>query len=195
MVWKNLKFLGEKTYGKKRLVKLVDKLTPLLKDSKKVLDVGTGTGMIPHAILKNIPKIKFTGIDVYLPKKKFISVKKYDGTKIPFPKNSFDTVMMVDVLHHTKDIKKVLEEVKRVTKRNIIIKDHYYNNKLELPKLKIFDYLGNKPYGVPTPYNFLKIEEFNQLFKELNLKKVKVQKFKYMPFDVNQVIFKLKKYL
>ena len=44
-----------------------------------------------------------TGIDVLVRDHTHIPVVKFDGTSIPFPDRSFDTLVFVDVLHHTND--------------------------------------------------------------------------------------------
>ena len=58
------------------------------------------------------------------------------------------------MLHHVKkeDLKTLFKEAIRVSKKYIIIKDHYYKNSLDYLILKIYDYIGNKPYGVNLPY-------------------------------------------
>ena len=51
----------------------------------------------------------------------------YDGQHMPFKDKSFDTALILTVLHHVADQKTILLEAKRVAKRIIIIEDVHYN--------------------------------------------------------------------
>ena len=64
-----------------------------------------------------------TGIDVLLRDHTHIPVVEFDGTTIPFPDRSFDTLVFVDVLHHTNDPVLLLREAARVARNTIVIKD------------------------------------------------------------------------
>lgn len=73
----------------------------ILKRSK-VLDVGCGEYKImPQAL----------GIDVQL--RPGVD-KTSDARKLPFPKNSFDAVTMLEVIEHVENPEKALREIKRV---------------------------------------------------------------------------------
>lgn len=78
-----------------------------------ILDIGAGTG-VSTKYFKNIILLD--------PSKEML--KRAKGKKVlgraenlPFLDNTFDAVISVTSLHHT-DIKKVIEEVKRVSKKN-----------------------------------------------------------------------------
>jgi ubiquinone/menaquinone biosynthesis C-methylase UbiE len=47
----------------------------------------------------------------------------YDGDRMPFKDDQFDTSLILFVLHHTPDPAKVLAEAKRVSKKIIILED------------------------------------------------------------------------
>ena len=64
-----------------------------------------------------------TGIDVLVRDHAHIPVVKFDVTSIPFPDRSFDTLVFVDVLHHTNDPVLLLREAARVARNTIVIKD------------------------------------------------------------------------
>ncbi len=54
------------------------------------------------------------------------------------------------------------------------------------------DYLGNKPYGVNLPYNYLKISGWQKVFENLQATVVKTEKFRFVLLDpCKQVIFSL----
>ncbi|MEK6907172.1 MAG: class I SAM-dependent methyltransferase [Nanoarchaeota archaeon] len=178
-------------YRNKKLLKLI--YNDLI-DSPSILSVGCGTGFIENYIASRNKKIKIKGIDVLVPEKTYIKVKKYDGKKIPFKSNSFDVVMFLDVLHHTDNIKDLMSEAKRVTKKIILIKDHYYDTKFDHFLLRMADYIGNKGLGINLNYNYLKESEWRLLIKQLNLKIIKFKKFKYNCLHPSKnIILKLNK--
>jgi SAM-dependent methyltransferase len=51
----------------------------------------------------------------------------YDGTTLPFGKDSFDVALVITVLHHAPDPDAVLTEVRRVARRIIVIEEIYEN--------------------------------------------------------------------
>jgi len=187
------KFIDENFIFPARYNRLAKKLTPYLTDCKTVLDLGASCGRLAHTISRSLPKIKFTGVDIIVQPETFIPIKKYDGKKLPFKNSSFDCVMIIDVLHHDKRIDEVIKEAKRVSKKHILIKDHYWDNKFDFKVLKYADYMGNRAYGVELPYNFLKIEKWKSIFKENNLKIIEQEKYRDNLLNpIKHVIFKLK---
>jgi ubiquinone/menaquinone biosynthesis C-methylase UbiE len=173
---------------------MVKYLPPYLKNTKKVLDLGASCGRLSKELSKKLQYTEFIGIDTHVQPKTFIPIKKYDGKNIPFPDNSFDCVMIIDVLHHDEHPELILQEARRVSKKNILIKDHYWKNKIDFILLKYADYIGNKPYGIALPYNFLKISDWEDMIKKTNLKISKSKKFKYNLFDpCKHIIYLLEK--
>src|SRR3989344_2880048 len=126
----------------------------------------------------------------------FTRIKK--NKKIPSPENSFDTVLVLTVLHHSDDPLMVLREAERVTRsggRIIILEsvygvksygnlkkeqqrfvniffDHFYN--------RIIHYSNFKQNKVNIPFNFRTPEDWNILFKK---EKLIVKRTVYLGFD------------
>lgn len=189
-----IKWFNENIVFPLRWKYLVKYLSPYLRNSKKVLDLGASEGRLANELSKKLPNIDFVGVDTHVQPKTFIPIKRYNGKKNPFPDNSFDCVMVIDVLHHDKNPTRILGEARRVSKKYILIKDHYWNNSLDFFLLKCADYSSNKPYGVTLPYNFLRITDWESMIKETNLKIIKSQKFRYNIFDLcKHVIYLLEK--
>lgn len=90
-----------------------------------ILDVGCASGWFLNEISKRYPNAQCTGIDVYN-KAIFYGKKKYknlhlfqaDAHNIPYPDNSFNVVICTEVLEHVSNPEKVLQEIKRVLKRD-----------------------------------------------------------------------------
>lgn len=170
-----------------RRTKILSKLfSQLIPNEAKVLDVGCGDGLIDLYIMKLRPDINITGVDILKREKIHIPVTLYDGIKLPFSDNFFNCVIFIDVLHHTNNPEILLAEAKRVSKKTIIIKDHYCNNLFAYNRLKFMDWVGNKFYGVNLPYNYFSKTKWYEVYERLNLNKEKeINKLDLYPFPFN----------
>lgn len=99
---------------------------------KRVLDVGTGEGVVPFLAKK--PGRKIVAVDIsranikaakarqekgnWRPKTEFLLA---DAENLPFADNSFDTVICLHVLEHLPNFQKGLRELRRVAKGRMII--------------------------------------------------------------------------
>jgi 2-polyprenyl-3-methyl-5-hydroxy-6-metoxy-1,4-benzoquinol methylase len=89
-----------------------------------ILDVGCATG--DYCV--KLKKLGFncTGIDInkkYVEKAIENKIESYlmSADDLKFPDNSFDTILLFEVLEHVENPSRVIEEVKRVAKKNILI--------------------------------------------------------------------------
>ena len=147
-----------------RLKSLVSSIAPFIGKEKTALDVGCGTGAFAKALAERFG-MKVKGIDLRPPRKE-IDFVLFDGKKIPFGDNSFELVFLVDVLHHVAgkaDREKLIEECKRVSSKALIIKDHYYENRLQRYFLNAMDFTTNSFYSVHTPFGFISKQEWNEM--------------------------------
>lgn len=104
--------------GRRQLLKqLLNKVNP-----KKVLDIGCGTGETLTFVRSLYPKADLFGIDTsdvaikFAKKRGHRNIVKATALKLPFPDNTFDTVLFLDVLEHIKSDAQALSESKRVLK-------------------------------------------------------------------------------
>jgi ubiquinone/menaquinone biosynthesis C-methylase UbiE len=96
-----------------------------LPDQAAVLDLGSGPGYFWQEHEKTVPagcKIFLTDISggmlkesrALLSKNKLYSFLVVDAVNIPFPEDKFDLVIANHMLHHVRDLKQALVEVRRV---------------------------------------------------------------------------------
>jgi 2-polyprenyl-3-methyl-5-hydroxy-6-metoxy-1,4-benzoquinol methylase len=95
---------------------------------KSILDVGAGEGFTLEAlrknkIAKNLEGIEYMDDALALAKKLHpeVMIKKGDIYKLPYKANSFDLIICTEVLEHLEYPDKAIDELKRVTKKYIII--------------------------------------------------------------------------
>lgn len=89
----------------------------ILKPGSSVLDVGCGSGFIAHH-LKGLLNSRVVGLDVGQATSARINFAGYDGRHFPIFNNTFDAVLLCYVLHHAQDARLVLEEARRVLRKN-----------------------------------------------------------------------------
>ena len=151
---------------------LAERISSLIPEGSAVLDVGTGDGGIAAAIRDAKAGLKVTGIDVLVRPRTAIPVVGFDGTRIPYPDQSHDVVLFVDVLHHTRDPQALLNEAARVARRFVIIKDHDRNGFLAGATLRLMDWVGNARFGVALPYNYWSLEQWTTGYGKAGLEVV-----------------------
>ncbi len=159
-----------RNYYRTRVAKYLADLCP---DKGKVLDVGCNDGKIALMINQQKPGLVVHGLDIQDNNGCLISKDLYDGHTMPYKDNAFDIVLAVDVLHHTTDILSVLQEMARVSKTYILIKDVVVYSKLTYNLMCVVDYLSNFRYGIKCTYNFPNRDEWNNYFCKSNLAIIK----------------------
>jgi SAM-dependent methyltransferase len=155
----------------RRVRRIADALAELLPPEGRVLDVGSGDGFVDLLIMRRRPGLEISGIDVVMRGRAHIPVEHFDGTTIPFEDDSFDVVMLVDVLHHTETPLDLLREAKRVSRDGLVIKDVTTGapDRLTRATLVGMDWVGNARHDVPLPYNFFTRTQWEEAFDELGL--------------------------
>lgn len=148
---------------------LASRISSLLPQGAKVLDVGCGDGTIDSLIMKNRPDVSISGIDVFLRGSTQIPVTSFDGLTIPYAPETFDAVLLVDVIHHAEAPEMLLQEAMRVSIDTVIIKDHTKNGLLAGSTLKLMDWVGNARHGVNLPYNYWTKRQWEKTLKKLGL--------------------------
>jgi SAM-dependent methyltransferase len=134
-----------------------------------VLDVGCGDGALAARLHSLRPDIRIEGVDVLAREHTAIPVRLFDGARLPYADASVDTVLMVDVLHHTDDPLMLLRESARVARFEVVVKDHLLEGFGARLTLRGMDWVGNARHGVRLPYNYWSRAEWNRAFDQLGL--------------------------
>jgi SAM-dependent methyltransferase len=163
-----------KVHGRYVMTRRVRILSTWLREQippdSRVLDVGSGDGSIARAIADARPDLRIEGVDVLIRSSTSIPTTQYDGLRLPFVDDSFDVIMLVDVLHHADNAGVVLREAARVARNRVLIKDHQTDGWGSKPTLRLMDWVGNAPHGVALPYNYLSRAQWLALFEQLDLR-------------------------
>ena len=169
------KFMEDKYV--KRARQIVKRIFPFINKKDNIIDIGTGTGFVTKSIIEK-KKNKITCVDVRLnPLCKSMPVLIYDGKKLPFPNESFDTALLIAVLHHCNQPLKVLDEAIRVSSKKIIIMEDLFESRIEKWLTLIEDSIVNwefkgHPHSNKTENGWL------EAFKQRNLNVVHFEKFR-----------------
>ena len=137
-----------------------------------VLDIGCGDGTIGRLIAGQRPDLAVQGVEFLVRPGCKIACQAFDGKTLPFADNSIDVCMFVDVLHHTVDVRVLLREAARVSSGLVLLKDHVSENSLDHATLGLMDWVGNRPHGVPLPYNYQSERGWQQHFAACGLREV-----------------------
>ena len=118
----------ENEYWNKKIQRISFRHRAAFKLMKKgsVLDLGCGDGLFLKMLKdKGIEGVglEISEIAIEKAKDRGLNVKEFDFavTKLPFADNSFETVVLLDVIEHLYQPEKVLKEAHRVSKRYLVI--------------------------------------------------------------------------
>lgn len=125
-----------------------DRIRPYLLDSN--LNVGSGHGFFSQAARR--AGIRMTSLDVAVADGLVdpAELVLYDGARMPFADGAFDVSLAMYVLHHTPDPAAVLAEMKRVTRRRIILVEELYRRLPGKLRLALLDYSINATGGLKS---------------------------------------------
>lgn len=153
----------------RRVNVLAHHLAELLPREARVLDVGSGDGLLARRTLDLRSDLHIEGLDVLQREHSHIPVKLFDGRSLPFDDGAFDVVQFIDVLHHTDHARQLLREAVRVTRQTLLIKDHTATGIMARVTLRFMDIVGNARFGVNLPHNYWRESEWRGVFDELGL--------------------------
>jgi ubiquinone/menaquinone biosynthesis C-methylase UbiE len=162
--------------------------------NSKILDLGCGSGIVIDEFRKRFDSEIF-GVDIIDNRVIDIPFKKIEGGDLScFDDNSFDTVMISFVLHHSKDPIELLKEAKRVARKNVIIYENLPEGFIPSIACKIHGesfakyFQKNKETG-----KFFKREEWLDIFKNLGLNLIYEQRVSSFLNPLKEELFVISK--
>ena len=161
--------LHQKLARGRRVRVLAGAIADMLPGGAAALDVGSGDGEIASQILRLRPDVSIIGIDVLARESTAVPIEIFDGKTIPYDDESFDVVMLIDVLHHSDQQEVLLSEAKRVARASLVIKDHLLQGAMSRRTLRFMDSIGNDRHGVRVPFNYLTPTEWNAAYDRVGL--------------------------
>ena len=160
---------------------LASRITQLVKaepgQAIRILDVGCGDMTLADAIQQRLGPVALRCVDVHIcpPERaaqdpRWQRYSTFDGRHLDFAPDSFDVVMMSDVLHHVQpdDRPLLLKSAGRVG-RHVLVKDHLEHGWFSRQMLRAMDVVGNYGYGVPIPRRYFDRASLESLFTQAGL--------------------------
>ena len=158
-------------------------------DGSQVLDIGAGTGWVGHR-LQERKACTVQLVDVVDRNETVLPLRLYNGKRLPYATNSFDTAVLVFVLHHTLNHAELLAEAARVARQRIIIVEDTPKNRLERAAQWACDTVMNLEHGFATPHSYKNITDWHSLFATIRLPVVRTEVVPpFLPFYYTKAVF------
>lgn len=110
---------------------------------RRLLDLGAGEGFVAAA-LRGRDNITLCSVDVGRFRKAKVPYVAYDGLRLPFRDQTFDTTLVLLTLHHCAAPEPVLDEAMRVTRQRLIVMESVYRTRIEHFWLNLLDHRVNR---------------------------------------------------
>lgn len=120
---------------------VVSRVLPYLKLTEKIIDIGSGTGDVTMLLRSRGMDITPVDVDDFHGPR-LLETLIYDGKTLPFPDKSFDTALLLMVMHHTPNPDTILTEASRVAHKLVVIETSY-TTKLNRLWTILSDAMGN----------------------------------------------------
>ena len=156
----------------RRTGEVTDVILNFLGKKNKILDIGCGFCSVTQKL--SAKGFKVTSLDIknssIFPE---IIPTIYNGKKIPFHNRSFDTSLLITVLHHTSNPKRILIEAKRVSPKIIVMED-IFTNPIQKYLTFVVDSILNFEF-LNHPHTNKSDQDWRKLFKQLSLRVMKTE--------------------
>lgn len=152
---------------RRRVRRLAEHLHPLLPDAGLILDVGCGDGTLAALLGKEAANRRMMGAEILPRLECKIPVIPFDGKHLPFDSRSVPAVLLIDVAHHAEESHDFVAECGRVAKDFLVIKDHFAESAFDHSLLRLMDWIGNGPRGIPCPGHYWSQRQWRATWSQL----------------------------
>lgn len=161
----------------------VRRLKPFLPATGRLIDIGAASGKMAEYIHRQTG-LEVTLLDVVDHNESRLPLELYDGHKIPYGNSSFDTSLLVFVLHHATDPAGLLAETRRITKKCLIVIEDTPQGRWQRAAWRRWDYLLNTGHhaDINEAHTARAAAEWHQTFTAAGFRVVTEKSFRsFMP--------------
>ena len=167
---------------------ICEEIAPFLQGDS-LLDIGCGNGLIANLLKDRFTKILLTDVVKYVPAAFNLPFRRYtEGQPLPTADDSFDTVLLLTVLHHSTNPRELLKLAWGAAQKRLIIIEsvigvHQITSPLKYELVDMpdedqiafaafVDWFYNRVLhdNVPVPYNFTTPERWQSIFVQNNMR-------------------------
>ncbi len=170
----------------------------------KILDVGAGDGNVLQMLsernyCEQMYAVEISSSAIEQMQKKNIpglqEIKQFDGYELDFEDNSFDLALCSHVIEHVEYPRKLLQEIKRVSKKQLLEVPIDFSHTVD-QKFKHFHAYGHINIYTPALFNFLLYTlDFEILKSKRALYRKEAVKFENPNFNLQYVKVQLKRFI
>ena len=180
-------------FYKKAARKMCRECRDFIEKKSKILDLGCGSAIVAKEF-GDFFEAEVSGVDIDDKRVYPIPFKIIDGRLLPFPRNSFDVILISYVLHHSGDPVSLLSQAEKLAPKIIIYED--------IPEgffSKILCKIHGSSFGVlfqekKQKTNFKTISQWQEIFKDLRLRLIYKKIFRGpLVYPVKKALFVLKR--
>ena len=155
-------------------------------EGDSLLDVGCGNGRVANLLKNRFSRILLTDVVKYVPEAYGLPFEPYvEGSALP-GEDTFDTVVLLTVLHHSSDPRELLKLAWRKTRKKLIIIESVVgvhdakpgvkydllqlSDEIQIGFAAFVDWFYNRVlHNVPVPYNFTTPEQWQSVFLQFEM--------------------------
>jgi hypothetical protein len=168
---------------------LAKSVSPYLRKEDLILDIGSDSCTVPEILIEQNLKVIPLDIQNYSIVNT-ISPTLYDGSRMPFKDNQFDTALILFVLHHSYHPAELLVEAKRVSRKILIFED-IITSSVHGHLTAALDSIMNLEF-YNQPHSNKRDQEWRALFDDLGFRLLN-QEYKNFGAVIKQALYFLEK--